>query len=111
MLEYIADGATRRDSIELDPVAILRDEWPVDELFSRLGPQVRHVRGRDANRGAGGRTSPAVLGAGSVQWDELLSNLDAAGYHGWITIDPMELPDRASAGAAGLKLLRPPRPA
>ena len=96
--------------VELDPVAMLRDEWPVDEVFSRLGPQIRHVRGRDANRGAGGRTSPAVIGAGSVQWDEVLSNLDGAGFHGWITIDPMELPDRVGAAAAGLKVLRPPRP-
>jgi sugar phosphate isomerase/epimerase len=95
--------------VELDPVAILRDEWPLDELFSRLGLLIRHVRGRDATRGAGGRTSPAVVGAGSVQWDELLSNLDAAGFHSWITIDPMELPDRVGAAAAGLKVLRPPR--
>ena len=93
--------------VDLDPVATLRDEWPLDEILSRFGPLVRHVRGRDANRGAGGRTSPAVLGAGSVKWPELLANLDAAGYHGWITVDPMELPDRPAAAAAAVAVLRP----
>ena len=93
--------------VDLDPVATLRDEWPLDEILSRLGPLVRHVRGRDANRGAGGRTSPAVVGAGSVKWPELLSNLDAAGYHGWITVDPMELADRPAAAAAAVAVLRP----
>jgi sugar phosphate isomerase/epimerase len=93
--------------VDLDPVATLRDEWPLDEILSRLGPLIRHVRGRDANRGAGGRTSPAVIGVGSVKWPELLSNLDAAGYHGWITVDPMELPDRSAAAAAAVAVLRP----
>ncbi len=96
--------------VDLDPVAILRDEWPIDESFSRLGPLIRHVRGRDATRGAGGRTSPAVIGAGSTNWDELLSNLDGSDYQGWITIDPLELPDRTGAATAAIKLLRPPRP-
>jgi sugar phosphate isomerase/epimerase len=93
--------------VDLDPVATLRDEWPLDEILSRLGPLIRHVRGRDANRGAGGRTSPAVIGAGSVNWPQLLSNLDAAGYHGWITVDPMEMPDRPTAAAAAVAVLRP----
>ncbi len=92
--------------VDLDPVALLRDEWPIDEVFSRLGPHVRHVRARDATRGAGGRTSPAVIGAGSTNWPELLSDLDAGGYHGWITIDPMELPDRPAAATAGVNILR-----
>ncbi len=97
--------------VDLDPVALLRDEWPIDDVFSRLGPLIRHVRGRDATRGAGGRTSPAVIGAGSTNWPQLLSNLDASGYHGWITIDPMELPDRTGAATAGIKRLCPRPPA
>jgi sugar phosphate isomerase/epimerase len=95
--------------VDLDPVALLRDEWPTDEVFSRLGPQIRHVRARDATKGAGGRTSPAVIGKGSTHWDELLSNLDASGYHGWVTIDPTELADRVNGAVAGLRVLRPPR--
>lgn len=92
--------------VDLDPVSILRDEWPVDEVFSRLGPLLRHVRGRDATKGSGGRTAPAPIGAGSTNWPDLLSNLDASGYHGWLTLDPMELPDRTAAAAAGVKRLR-----
>ncbi|MGB7158244.1 MAG: TIM barrel protein [Tepidisphaeraceae bacterium] len=93
--------------VDLDPVAILRDEWPSDDVFSRLGPLVRHVRGRDATKGSGQRTTPAVVGRGSMNWDELLSNLDATGFNGWITIDPIELPDRVSGAVSALKVLRP----
>jgi len=96
--------------IDLDPVAILRDEWSADEVFSRLGPLIRHVRARDATRGAGGRTSPAVIGQGSTNWDELLSNLDGSGYHGWVTIDPMEMPDRVDGARRALTVLRPTSP-
>src|SRR5687768_2977594 len=38
--------------VDLDPVGILRDDWDADEVFSRLGGLVRHVRGRDAVGGA-----------------------------------------------------------
>jgi sugar phosphate isomerase/epimerase len=83
--------------IDLDPVAVLRDAWDVDEVFSRLGQLIRHVRGRDAVRGADRRTKPAPVGSGNTDWEKLLSNLDEAGYAGWITVDPIELTDRAGA--------------
>lgn len=92
--------------VDLDPVAVLRDEWTVDEILSRLGALVRHVRGRDAVGGAGGRTRPAVVGAGGANWGELLADLDAAGYGGWVTLDPVDLTDRAAAAEAGLRHLR-----
>jgi sugar phosphate isomerase/epimerase len=92
--------------VDLDPVALLRDEWEPDEFFSRLGPLVRHVRARDAVGGAGHRTKPAIVGQGSVPWESLLTSLDAAGYQGWITLDPVDVPDRARAAVAGLKYLR-----
>ena len=89
--------------IDLDPVAILRDAWTMDEIFSRLGGFIRHLRGRDAVVGADRRTQPAVIGRGSTDWPALLAALDAAGFHGWVTIDPLELADRAGAGVAGMK--------
>ncbi|HTL28911.1 MAG TPA: sugar phosphate isomerase/epimerase [Tepidisphaeraceae bacterium] len=92
--------------VDLDPVAILRDEQDVDEIFSNLGGLIRHVRGRDATKGADRRTVPAVIGRGSTNWEQFLNHLDGAGYHGWITIDPMELQDRQSAAIAGLKKVR-----
>lgn len=89
--------------VDLDPVSVLRDEWDADEVFSRLGPLVRHVRVRDAIRGADRRTKPAVVGKGSVNWEQLLSNLEGAGYGSWLTVDPTDLPDRPAAAAAARK--------
>lgn len=92
--------------VDFDPAALLRDEWEPDEFFSRLGPLVRHVRARDAVGGAARRTKPAVVGQGSVPWEAVLRNLDQSGYQGWLTIDPLELTDRAGAAVAGRKYLR-----
>ena len=92
--------------IDLDPVAILRDNWTADEIFSRLGHQIRHVRARDAIVGADKRTKPAPIGAGSTNWPEFLNNLEASNYSGWLTIDPLELPDRRAAAIAGAAHLR-----
>lgn len=92
--------------VDLDPVAAVRDAWDLDEIFSRLGPLVRHVRGREAVVGAQHRTQPARIGHGSVDWQSLLANLDSAGFHGWVTLDPAELTDRAAGAAAGLAYLR-----
>lgn len=92
--------------VDLDPVAVLRDEWPADEVFSRLGPHLRHVRGRDALAGADRRTKPTLIGQGSTDWRQLLALLDDAGYRGWITIDPTELTDRFSAATRGAEYLR-----
>jgi sugar phosphate isomerase/epimerase len=92
--------------VDLDPIATLRDQWPMDEIMSRLGVLIRHVRGRDAVVGAEGRTKPAVIARGDVKWREVLNALNGAGYHGWITVDPLELQDRRAAASAGLKQLR-----
>jgi sugar phosphate isomerase/epimerase len=92
--------------IDLDPVSLLRDEWDADELFSRLGPLIRHVRARDAVGGANRRTKPAVVGQGSAPWEVLMADLEHADYHGWITLDPADLTDRTGAATAGLKYLR-----
>jgi sugar phosphate isomerase/epimerase len=92
--------------VDLDPVAVLRDYWGTDEVFSRLGPLVRHVRARDAAVGHDHRTRPAAMGHGDVDWGQLLALLDEAGYKGWVTVDPLELPDRLAAAREGLGCLR-----
>lgn len=92
--------------IDLDPVGVLRDEWSSDDLFSRLGSLVRHVRVRDAIAGADKRTKPAVVGRGSTVWPEFLSNLDAAGYKGWLTVDPLELSDRQAGASEAARFIR-----
>ena len=92
--------------VDFDPVAMLRDDWPADEIFSRLGSQIRSVRARDAVAGADRRTKPAIIGHGSIDWIRALSDLDAAGYRGWLTIDSLDLPDRLGAAVSGANHLR-----
>jgi sugar phosphate isomerase/epimerase len=84
---------------------MVRDDWSTDEIFSRLGDAIRHVRGRDALLGADRRTKPAVVRHGSVEWGRLLTDLESAGYNGWITLDPMELANRRAAAASGAAAL------
>ncbi|CAN5444621.1 hypothetical protein BH09PLA1_BH09PLA1_16340 [soil metagenome] len=92
--------------VELDPVAMLPDRWSVDETFSRWGDSIVHVLARDATLGDAGRTRAMAVGAGDVAWEELLAALDSAGYRGWITLDPRDLPDPAGAMRSGLARLK-----
>ncbi|HET6246462.1 MAG TPA: sugar phosphate isomerase/epimerase family protein [Tepidisphaeraceae bacterium] len=91
--------------LDLDPADVLRDEWPMDEIFSRFGPLIRHVRGRDAAVGGDRRTKPMPIGSGNTDWGALLANLASADYHGWLTIDPIALNDRIAAAELGRKRL------
>jgi sugar phosphate isomerase/epimerase len=105
------DDALRRVAcpwfgVDLDPVAVVRDDWPMDDIFSRLGGSIRHVRARDAIGGTDRRTKPAILGRGQINWPQFLANLDEAAYAGWITLDPVDLPDRRAAAVGGLAHLR-----
>src|SRR5262249_4833907 len=92
--------------VDLDPVAMLRDDWSEDEIFSRLGALLRNVRARDGILGSEKRIKPAPIGGGSVNWAEMLALLDGAGYSGFVTIDPTEIVDRAAAARAGANFLR-----
>ena len=47
-----------------------------------------------------------AVGKGDTEWEKFLADLDASGYAGWITLDPLELPDRPAAASAGLEHLR-----
>jgi sugar phosphate isomerase/epimerase len=105
------DDALRRVAcpwfgIDLDPAAVVRDDWPLDDIFSRLGASIRHLRARDGAKGTDRRTKPAVIGRGETQWRQLLANLDEAGYSGWLTLDPVDLADRRTGAAGGLAHLR-----
>jgi sugar phosphate isomerase/epimerase len=92
--------------VDLDPVSILRDRWDAEEVFSRLGSLIRHVRGRDAVKGHDRRTQPAPIGRGHTNWEQVLALLSEAAYAGWIAIDPLELPDRLAAARLGVEHLR-----
>lgn len=92
--------------IDLDPVAVLRDDMPFDDVFNTMGHDIRHVRGRDAVRGDAGRTKATLLARGDTDWRGLLDRLDHAAYSGAITIDPGELLDPITAATVALKQLR-----
>ena len=92
--------------VDLDPISLLEDALTPPEAFDALGPLVLHVRARDAVKGTAGRTRPAAVGSGDTDWAELLALLDEACYHGPLTLDPVQLPDRPAAARAGLAFLR-----
>jgi|GEM_PF-924180 len=97
--------------IDLDPVALLQDDWPADEVFSRLGSRIRHVRARDAQAGGQSgsqrRTRPVAIGRGATEWNRLLAQLADCGYHGWLTVDSTELANRQAAAVAAAEYLKP----
>lgn len=92
--------------VDLDPVSILADEWSRDEILSRLGKHLHHVRGRDAARGFGKQVQPVLLGEGKADWRTLATSLEQSGYHGPITVDPQGLPDPALASELGIGTLK-----
>jgi sugar phosphate isomerase/epimerase len=92
--------------VDLDPVAMLRDRWSQEEVFSKMATQIRNVRARDALLGSENRTKSTAIGLGSVDWPGLLKNLNDSGYQNWITIDPLDLPNRQNALIAGQSFLR-----
>lgn len=91
--------------LDFDPSLALRDDGTLDEIFSRLGSWIRHVRARDAIAGSDRRTRPTVVGQGNVDWCAVLGNLDSADYRGWMTIDPTDLGNRSAAAVEARKFL------
>lgn len=92
--------------VDLDPLGILRDRWPAEKIIDETGPLIRHLRGRDATVGSDRRTQPAAIGAGSTDWPLLLATLDQGGYHGWATVDTLDLPNRSAEASGALGRLR-----
>lgn len=93
---------------DFDPVAVLEEpDGPdaLEEAVSALSGKISHVRARDAVRGSAGRTRPAPLGSGSLDWSRLRRLLTDADFDGPLTVDSTELNDRISGAKAGLKFL------
>jgi len=93
-------------AVDLDPVSILQEGRPIDDIFSALGPWIHHIRGRDGIKGSGNRTQSAPLGRGDTDWNQLLHAVDEMDYRGWLTLDPVSLPNSKDAAIAGLQFLR-----
>jgi sugar phosphate isomerase/epimerase len=94
--------------VDLDPLAMLVDDQEGHAILSSIGPLVRHVRARDGIRGTGARAQVTPLGAGEVNWAELSSDLESAGYDGWLTIDLNGLTSPQDAAQVAVARLRPP---
>lgn len=92
--------------LDLDPSALLSDAWTPDDAFERFDGRVLHVRGRDALLGQGGRSRPAIIGDGDVNWGNVIATLHDADCRATITIDPAELTDPRQGAIVGLKHLR-----
>lgn len=91
--------------VDLDPLLMLADEWSSDEIFSRLGKHLSHVRGRDGLKGAGNRVTSTTIGTGAVNWLELNAQLHDADYRGAITVDPIDFANRSAGAIEGLRTL------
>ena len=76
-----------RFRVDLDPVALLHEAGGVVAFLDALGGLVIHVRGRDATRGAGGRSKERPVGNGDVQWAELFALLAEADFGGTVTLE------------------------
>lgn len=93
-------------AVDLDPLLMLADEWQPDEIFSRLGKQIAHVRGRDGLKGTGNRVTPTTIGKGVVNWRELNALLRDSDYRGSVSVDSIDLANRSVSAVAGLNVLR-----
>jgi sugar phosphate isomerase/epimerase len=92
--------------LDLDPVAVLRDEWDLEQTLAGFAGRIAHVRARDARKGTQSRTQPVPLGQGDARVSEVLRSLDDAHYPGPVTLDPTELPNRQQEARSGLAYLR-----
>lgn len=91
--------------VDLDPVSVLRDRWDLEHVLDAVGGLVRHVRARDAIKGSGGRTQPAAIGKGSTDWGQMIALLSQGAYSGWITVDTLDLQDRAGEAGRARRML------
>jgi sugar phosphate isomerase/epimerase len=97
-----ASGALRLlDGIDSLHVGVIYDiantvregSEPLETALGLLGPYLAHVQVKDVWHRSGGTswdgtaTGFAPLGQGTLRWPTIIGTLDAAGYHGWLSIE------------------------
>jgi len=92
--------------IDLDPTCLQDDTRPADQIFTSVGPLIRHVRVRDALKGSTGRSKPAPIGKGNVPWQTFMQNLNDADYAGWLTVDATDQPTRPESAEKAITFLK-----
>lgn len=66
---------------------------PLETALGLLGPYLAHVQVKDVWHRSGGTgwdgtaTGFAPLGQGTMRWPAIIGTLDAAGYHGWLSLE------------------------
>lgn len=66
---------------------------PLETALGLLGPYLAHVQVKDVWHRSGGTawdgtaTGFAPLGQGTLRWPAIIGQLDAAGYHGWLSLE------------------------
>jgi sugar phosphate isomerase/epimerase len=93
--------------VNLDPANLLTHGFPPFEAVRALNRRIVHVHAKDARRGGASRAAREVpVGAGDIDWLELLGLLEEIEYRGWLTIERESGDRRAADVAAGVAFLR-----
>jgi sugar phosphate isomerase/epimerase len=73
-------------SLDFDPAGFIFAGTSPAQAFRELHATAAHVQVRDGLRSAEGAGVETAIGAGLVEWDELLATIAEADYRGWLTV-------------------------
>jgi sugar phosphate isomerase/epimerase len=93
--------------VNLDPGNLLSHGFSPFDAIRALKRRIVHVHAKDARRGSSSRSAQEVpLGAGDIDWLELLGLLEEIEYQGWLTVERESGENRVADVAAGVAFLR-----
>lgn len=90
----------------------VRGEESADEAMEMLAPWIVHVHAKDCARDTDGSTHTTLIGAGEMDWEEIIEKLRDIGYDGWISDEyekfwhPERLPDPEEGMRHNAQVLR-----
>lgn len=84
LLEEIKSGPL---NIVFDPATAVMTGAGVDATYRDLYKEVGYVRARDAVRNVEGAGTEVAIGAGIVDWVQLIPTLVEADYEGWVCVE------------------------
>lgn len=103
-IQSLPDGTL---GVDLDPAAMVLNNFAVGEDLVPVLRYVIHVRARDAVRDlAVGRGVEVPLGRGAIDFPWLLAMLEQSGYHGFVTLERRGGDDPARELGDALTFLR-----
>ena len=94
-------------AVDFDPGELTLHRFSPSEAIKLLADDVIHVRARDAVQDLAQRRGVEVqLGRGSVDFPELLGELENAGYRGYLTLERRQAQDPVLELSQGIQFLR-----